>query len=87
VHLATDFIDDALSRKKLARRIGLRAPFLSAVRILAASDHLVAVLPRRIAEELITYARRPRPGGRVVTQTVTTTYRLSISSFDCKPTF
>jgi DNA-binding transcriptional LysR family regulator len=54
VHHATNFIDDALSRRKLARRIALRAPFLSTVRILAASD-LVSVLPQRIAQELITY--------------------------------
>jgi DNA-binding transcriptional LysR family regulator len=51
---ATDFIDGALARRKLTRRIALRAPFLSAVRILALSD-MVAVLPERIAEELIRY--------------------------------
>ena len=50
----TNFIDDALSRSKLARRIRWRAPFLSAVRILAASD-AAAVLPRRIGRELIGY--------------------------------
>jgi DNA-binding transcriptional LysR family regulator len=54
MHRATDFIDEALSRRKLARRIVLRAPFLSAVRILAASD-LVSVLPERVAQELVTY--------------------------------
>jgi len=54
VHHATDFIDQVLARRKLKRRIALRAPFLSAVRILAASD-MVSVLPRRIAEELIRY--------------------------------
>jgi DNA-binding transcriptional LysR family regulator len=54
VHHATNFIDDAMSRKTLARRIALRAPFLSAARILAASD-LVSVLPQRIAQELIRY--------------------------------
>ena len=54
VHHATDFIDQALSRRKLTRRIALRAPFLSAVRILVASD-MVAVFPRRIAEELVRY--------------------------------
>jgi DNA-binding transcriptional LysR family regulator len=54
VHHATNFIDDALSRKRLTRRITLHAPFLSAARILAASD-LVSVLPQRIAQELITY--------------------------------
>jgi DNA-binding transcriptional LysR family regulator len=51
---ATDFVDAALSRSRLARRVTLRAPFLSAVRILAASD-AVAVLPRRIARELTGY--------------------------------
>jgi len=50
----TDFIDAALSRSRLKRRITLRAPFLSAVRILANSD-AVAVLPRRIARELTGY--------------------------------
>ena len=44
-------IDEALARRKRKRRIALRAPFLSAVRILAASD-MVAVLPKGIAEEL-----------------------------------
>ncbi|MFL6795777.1 MAG: LysR family transcriptional regulator [Xanthobacteraceae bacterium] len=50
----TDFIDQALARRKLKRRIQLRAPFLSAARILAASD-MVAVLQRRVAEELVRY--------------------------------
>jgi DNA-binding transcriptional LysR family regulator len=54
VSYATDFVDQALARRKLKRRIRLRAPFLSAVRILAASD-MVSVLERRIAEELIRY--------------------------------
>lgn len=53
-HHATDFIDQVLARRKLKRRIVLRAPFLSAVRILAASD-MVSVLPKRIAEELVRY--------------------------------
>jgi DNA-binding transcriptional LysR family regulator len=52
VHHATDFIDEALARRKLTRRIALRAPFLSAVRILLTSD-MVSVFPRLIAEELI----------------------------------
>jgi DNA-binding transcriptional LysR family regulator len=51
---ATDFIDRALSRHKLARKITLHAPFLSAGRILAGSD-AVAVLPRRVARELAGY--------------------------------
>jgi DNA-binding transcriptional LysR family regulator len=50
----TDFIDQALARRRLKRRIQLRAPFLSAVRILVASD-MVAILRRRVAEELIRY--------------------------------
>src|SRR6266487_285423 len=45
----TDFVDQALARKKLERRIALRAPFLSAARILAASD-MISVLPRRIVD-------------------------------------
>jgi DNA-binding transcriptional LysR family regulator len=48
---ATDFIDEALARRKLSRRIALRAPFLSATRILGSSD-MVSVFPRRIATEL-----------------------------------
>jgi DNA-binding transcriptional LysR family regulator len=50
----TNFIDNALARRKLTRRIAVRAPFLSAVRILARSD-AVAVLPQRIARELTGY--------------------------------
>jgi DNA-binding transcriptional LysR family regulator len=51
---ATDFVDQALARRKLVRRIGLSAPFLSAVRILLASD-MVSIFRRRIAEELVRY--------------------------------
>jgi hypothetical protein len=54
VHHPTDFIDEALARRKLTRRVALRAPFLSAARVLLASD-MVAVLPRRVAEELVRY--------------------------------
>jgi DNA-binding transcriptional LysR family regulator len=50
----TGFIDQALAKRKLTRRIQLRAPFLSAVRILIASD-MVSVLQRRVAEELVRY--------------------------------
>jgi DNA-binding transcriptional LysR family regulator len=60
---ATDFVDQALARRRLARRIQLRAPFLSAVRILGASD-MVSVLQRRVAEELVRYrplSIRPLP--------------------------
>jgi DNA-binding transcriptional LysR family regulator len=59
----TNFIDQALARRKLARRIQLRAPFLSAVRILVASD-MVSVIQRRVAEELVRYrplVLRPLP--------------------------
>jgi DNA-binding transcriptional LysR family regulator len=52
VHRATDFIDEALSRRRLARRIALRAPFLSATRVLASSD-LISILPQRVAQELV----------------------------------
>jgi DNA-binding transcriptional LysR family regulator len=54
VHHAIDFIDEALARKKLTRRIALRAPFLSAVGILVTSD-MVSIFPHRIAEELVRY--------------------------------
>jgi DNA-binding transcriptional LysR family regulator len=50
----TDFIDQALARRRLKRRIHLRAPFLSAVRILVVSD-MISVLQRRVAEELVRY--------------------------------
>jgi DNA-binding transcriptional LysR family regulator len=54
VQYDTDFVDQALARRKLTRRIQLRAPFISAVRILGASD-MVSVLQRRVAEELVRY--------------------------------
>lgn len=54
VHHASNFIDEALARRKLKRRVALRAPFLSAGRILAASD-MVSIFPRRVAEELVRY--------------------------------
>jgi DNA-binding transcriptional LysR family regulator len=54
VPYATDFVDQALARRRLTRRIQLRAPFLSAMRILGASD-MVSVLQRRVAEELVRY--------------------------------
>ena len=68
---ATNFIDDALSRRNLDRRVTLRAPFLSAVRILAASD-LISVLPHRVARELISYRPlviRPLPGSSPTIET------------------
>jgi DNA-binding transcriptional LysR family regulator len=52
VRHATNFIDEALAQRKLTRRMSLRAPFLSAVRILTASD-MVSIFPRRVAEELV----------------------------------
>jgi DNA-binding transcriptional LysR family regulator len=54
VPYTTNFVDQALARRKLTRRIKLRAPFLSAVRILVASD-MVSVLRRRVADELVRY--------------------------------
>jgi DNA-binding transcriptional LysR family regulator len=54
VPYSTDFIDHALARRRLTRRVQLRAPFLSAVRILVASD-MVSVLRRRVADELVRY--------------------------------
>jgi len=71
VHHATDFIESPLARRKLKRRIALRAPFLSAVRILVASD-MVSVLPKRIAEELAHYRPlviRPLPSASPMIET------------------
>ena len=48
----TGFIDHWLAERGLARRITLRAPYLSAAPILAQSD-LVAILSRRIAQEFV----------------------------------
>jgi DNA-binding transcriptional LysR family regulator len=48
----TGFVDRWLSERGLARRIALRAPYLSAAPILAQSD-LVATLSRRIAQEFV----------------------------------
>ena len=50
-HEDTSFIDPWLANLGLARRIALRAPYLSAAPILAQSD-MVATLSRRIAQEL-----------------------------------
>ena len=58
-----DVVDQPLGRRKLVRQVGLRAPFLSAVRILIASD-MVSIFRRRVAEELIRYrplVMRPLP--------------------------
>jgi DNA-binding transcriptional LysR family regulator len=44
----------ALARRKLKRRVALRAPFLSAGQVLIGSD-MVGVVPRRIADELVRY--------------------------------
>jgi DNA-binding transcriptional LysR family regulator len=54
VPYTTDFVDQALAQRKLTRRIHLRAPFLSAVRVLVASD-MVSVFERRVAEQLVRY--------------------------------
>jgi DNA-binding transcriptional LysR family regulator len=48
----TGFIDRWLAEAGLARRIALRAPYLSAAPILVQSD-LVATLSRRIAQEFV----------------------------------
>ena len=48
----SDFVDRWLAERKLARRIVLRAPYLSAAPILVQSD-LVATLSRRIAQEFV----------------------------------
>jgi DNA-binding transcriptional LysR family regulator len=65
VRHSTDFVDQALARRKLSRRIALHAPFLSASRILVTSG-MTSVLPRRVAEELslhlpLTIRRLPFP--------------------------
>jgi DNA-binding transcriptional LysR family regulator len=65
VRHSTDFVDQALARSKLSRRIALHAPFLSASRILVTSG-MTSVLPRRVAEELslllpLTIRRLPFP--------------------------
>jgi DNA-binding transcriptional LysR family regulator len=54
VPYGTDFVDRALARRKLTRRVQLHAPFLSAAQILATSD-MVAVLEQRVADELVRY--------------------------------
>src|SRR5438105_9747806 len=52
VGYATDFIDRALAQRKLKRRIGLRAPFLSGEQTLLGSD-MVATVARRVATEMV----------------------------------
>ena len=47
----TDFIDETLSKAGLKRRIAMRAPMLTFVRILLDSD-LLAILPHRIARNI-----------------------------------
>jgi DNA-binding transcriptional LysR family regulator len=65
------FIDQWLAGRGLARRIALRAPYLSAAAILVQSD-LVATLSRRIAQELVRnhplqFSKPPFESPRVVT--------------------
>jgi DNA-binding transcriptional LysR family regulator len=48
----TGFVDRWLGERGFARRVALRAPYLSAATILAQSD-LVATLSRRIAQEFV----------------------------------
>jgi DNA-binding transcriptional LysR family regulator len=67
----TGFIDEWLTGRGLARRIALRAPYLSAAAILVQSD-LVATLSRRIAQELVRnhplqFCKPPFESPRVVT--------------------
>jgi DNA-binding transcriptional LysR family regulator len=60
---ATDFVDRALKQRKLRRRIGLRAPFLSGAKILLNSD-MLAIVRRRVAVEMVRnnpLAIRPLP--------------------------
>jgi len=71
VPYGTDFVDQALARRRLTRRIQLRATLLSAVRILVASD-MVSVLERRVAEELARYRPlviRPLPHSSPILET------------------
>jgi DNA-binding transcriptional LysR family regulator len=61
--LATDFIDRALAKRKLRRRIGLRAPFLSGEATLLTSD-MIATVRRRLAMEIVRHSPlviRPLP--------------------------
>jgi DNA-binding transcriptional LysR family regulator len=65
------FIDEWLAGRGLARRIALRAPYLSAAAILVQSD-LVATLSQRIARELVRnhplqFCKPPYDSPRVVT--------------------
>jgi DNA-binding transcriptional LysR family regulator len=71
---STDFVDQALARSKRARHIALHAPFLSAPRVLVTSG-MIAVLPRRIAEELslhLPLTIRPLPFSSPVIKTTMT---------------
>jgi DNA-binding transcriptional LysR family regulator len=52
VRHGTEFVDKELVKRKLKRRVALRAPFLSAAQVLMGSD-MVSVVPRRIAQELV----------------------------------
>jgi DNA-binding transcriptional LysR family regulator len=60
---ATDFIDRALAKRKLKRRIGLRAPFLSGEKALLNSD-MISTVRRRSALEIVRHSPmviRPLP--------------------------
>jgi DNA-binding transcriptional LysR family regulator len=48
----TNFIDEALEERGLARTIATRVPFLSIPLMLVDSDHL-AVVQRRVADDLV----------------------------------
>jgi DNA-binding transcriptional LysR family regulator len=66
----TSFIDEALEKRGLARRIATRVPFLSIVLMLVNSDQL-AVAPRRVAVDLtricpLVARELPFPSPRIV---------------------
>jgi DNA-binding transcriptional LysR family regulator len=52
VGYSTEFVDRALKQRKLKRRIGLRAPFLSGEPTLLTSD-MVSIVHRRVAVEMV----------------------------------
>jgi DNA-binding transcriptional LysR family regulator len=48
----SDFVDRALAKRRLTRRVALRAPFLSADQILINSD-MISIMLRQVAAELV----------------------------------
>lgn len=70
-HEDTSFVDHWLAERGLARRIALRAPYLSAALILVQSD-LVVTLSRRIAHEFVRHhplqvCKAPYPSPKIGT--------------------